>query len=150
MALQTSYSLNQAAGFPGRRVDMSEWDASTKIATATIAYGAPVQRSGNKGCSPFANGGECIGIAAAKHAVTGNGDAYAQYDNVPLANEGVYDALADAAITAGAALNFNTATGRYTTASVSSTVLAVPGCEAETAASGVGALFQLRLRRIPS
>lgn len=96
--------------------------------------------------------GEFIGIAIAHHVVTAtNADSYGQYDNVPLADEagGIWG-LADAAIAVGAALNWNTATGRYTTAATSGTVIAVPGAEADTAASGAGALFKIRLRRVPS
>lgn len=77
-------------------------------------------------------------------------DAYAIGDNVPVANEGCFGGVADAAITVGAALNWNTVSGRWTTAATSGTVIAVPQAEAETGASGAGALFKVRLRRIPS
>lgn len=150
MPLQTSYTQFQPAGYPGMHADMREWDGATKTATATIAFGAPVQRSGDNGCAPLAAGGEYIGIAKAMHLVTGAGDTYVQYDNVPVADEGAWYVLADAAIAAGAALRWNTATGRYTTAAASGTVIDVPQSEAETAASGAGAIFKMRLRRIPS
>lgn len=151
MPLQTSYSQFQPAGYPGMLANMENWNGNTRTASATIAFGAPAQRNGDAGCSPLASGGEFIGVAIAHHVVTStNADSYGQYDNVPLADEGVFFALADAAITVGAALNFNTATGRYTTAATSGTVIAVPGAEADTAASGAGALFKVRLRRVPS
>lgn len=149
MPTQTSYQQYQPAGFPGMSMDMSEWDASTKTATAAIAFGAPVQRVAGGGCAPLTSG-EYIGIAGVRR-ITGSGtDGYAQYDNVPVVNEGVFGGLADAAIAEGAALNWNSGTGRWTTAAVSGAIYAVPGAEAETAASGVGAFFQVRLRRIPS
>ena len=77
------------------------------------------------------------------------GDSYGQYDNVPIADEGVMFALADGAIAAGAGVNFNSATGRYTTAAVSGAIYAVPGAEADIAAAGAGSLFKIRLRRVP-
>lgn len=151
MPYQTAYTQYQPKGFPGMSANMEEWNGLTRTATATILFGCPAQRSGDAQCAPLASGGEFLGIAIAHHVITSsNGDSYAQYDNVPLADEGVYWALADAAITAGTALNFNTATNRYTTAATSGTVIAVPGAEADTAATGAGALFKLRLRRIPS
>ena len=151
-ALQTSYAINQAAGFAGMSADMAEWDARTYVATAAINFGAPVQRAAGRSCAPLASGGEYLGIAGVTR-LTGNlanADAYATGDNVPVADEGAFWAVADAAIAEGAALNFNTVSGRYTTAATSGTVIACPQTEAETAASGAGALFLIRLRRIPS
>lgn len=151
MPVQTTYTQFQPAGFPGMLANMEEWNGLTRTATATIAFGAPAQRSGDTQCAPLATGGEFLGIAIAHHVLTAtNADSYGQYDNVPLADEGVYFAKADAAIAVGAALNFNTTTGRYTTAAPSGTVIAVPGAEADTAASGADALFKIRLRRVPS
>lgn len=150
MALQTAYTQFQPAGYPGMSMDMSEWDATTKTATATIAFGAPVQRVAGGGCAPLTSG-EYIGIAIAHHVVTAtNADSYGQYDNVPVANEGKWGAIADAAIAEGAALNWNSATGRWTTAAVTGAIYAVPGAEADNAASGAGAFFSVRLRRVPS
>jgi len=150
MALQTTYSMNQPAGYPGMSANMEEWNGLTKTATATIAFGAPVQRSGDKGCSPLTSG-EFIGLAIAHHVITStNADSYGQYDNVPVADEGVYFGLAGAAITAGAALNWDSANGKWTTAAVAGAIYAVPGAEADTAASGNNAIFKVRLRRVPS
>jgi hypothetical protein len=152
MALQTTYNQYQPHAFVGMIGNMEEWNGLTRTATATIAFGAPAQRSGDDACAPLANGGEFLGIAIGHHVVTStNADSYGQYDNVPLADEaGRIRVVADAAITVGAALNFNTATGRYTTAATSTTVLAIPGAEADTAAAGSGSHFWMRLRRIPS
>lgn len=149
MALQTSYTQFQIQGFPGMSMDMSEWDASTKTATATIAFGAPVQRVAGGGCAPLTSG-EYLGIAAAQHLVTGNGDTYVQYDNVPVVNEGVWGGIANAAFAEGIAVNWDSATGRWTNAAVAGAIYAVPGVEAETASTGIGAFFIVRLRRVPS
>lgn len=149
MALQNGYTQYQPAGFPGMQMDMSEWDASTKTATATIAFGAPVQRVAGGGCAPLTSG-EYIGVAKASHLITGNGDSYVQNDNVPVVNEGTWGGLADAAIAEGVAINWNSTTGRWTSAAASGAIYAVPGAEAENAASGAGALFTVRLRRVPS
>lgn len=150
MPLQTAYTQYQPEGLVGFPVDMSEWDGSTKTATATIAFGAPVQRNGDKGCTPLTSG-EYIGIAIGHHVVTAtNADSYGQYDNVPVANEGVYWGLAGAAITVGAAVNWDSANGKWTTASVAGAIYAVPGAEAESAAAGNNSIFKVRLRRVPS
>lgn len=152
MPLQTSYTQFQPAAFIGMLGNMEEWNGLTRTATATIAFGAPAQRTGDDGCSPLVTGGEFLGIAIGHHVITAtNSDSYGQYDNVPLADEaGRIRVLADAVITVGAALRWNTATGRYTTAAASGTVIDVPGAEADTAATGAGAQFWMRLRRIPS
>lgn len=152
MAYQTTYSLNQPAGFPGMMGNMEEWNGNTKTATATIQFGEPAQRVAGGGCAPLVSGGEFIGCAAAHHVFTGtNADSYAQYDNVPIVDEmGRLGGLADAAIAEGAGLNWNTSTKRWTTAATSGTIIAVPGAEADTAGTGAGAFFWVRLRRIPS
>jgi hypothetical protein len=149
MPTQTSYNQFQPAGYPGMHADMREWDGSTKTATATIAFGAPVQRSGENGCAPLTNG-EYLGLAKAMHTVTGNGDSYVAGDNVPVVDEGAWYGRADAAIAAGAQLRWNTVAGRWTAAAASGTVIEVPQAEAESAASGADAIFKVRLRRIPS
>jgi hypothetical protein len=152
MALQTAYTQFQPAAFVGQLGNMEEWNGLTRTASATIAFGAPAQRNGDDGCSPLVTGGEFLGIAIGHHVITStNADSYGQYDNVPLADEaGRIRGVADAAIAVGATLNWNTATGRYTTATASGTVIAVPGAEADTAAAAAGSQFWIRLRRIPS
>ena len=151
MSYQDTYAQYQPTAYVGMIGDMEDWSGFTRTASATIAFGAPVQRDGDGKCAPLANGGEFIGIARARHLVTGGGDAFAQGDNVPVIDmAGRIRGLADAAIAAGAAVNWNTTTGRYTTAATSTTVIAVPGAEADTAASGAGVHFWVRLRRIPS
>lgn len=149
MPFQTSYTQNQPAGYPGMHMDMSEWDATTKTANGTIAFGAPVQRVAGGGCAPLTTG-EYLGIAAANHIMTGNGDQYVTGDNVPVANEGKWGGVADAVIAEGVAVNWNSTTGRWTSAAASGAIYAVPGAEAETAAAGAGSFFSVRLRRIPS
>lgn len=149
MALQSSYTQFQPAGYPGMSADMREWDGGTKTASADIAFGAAVQRNGDNGCSPLTTG-EFIGLAKAMHTVTGNGDKYVAGDNVPVVDEGNWYVTAGKAIAAGAAVNFDSATGKWTDAAVSGTVRSTPNAEAETAASGDGVIFKLRLRRIPS
>lgn len=150
MPLQTTYGLSQPAFVVGMIANQESRNVFTKTASTNIAFGAPCQRNGDKLASPLVTGGEFIGIAVLKHLITGQGDTFVQYDNVPIADEGVIPVLADAAIVAGAALRWNTATGRYTTAAASGTVIDVPGAEADTAASGAGAVFKMRLRRVPS
>lgn len=150
MPLQTAYTQFQPAGFPGLLANMEEWNGQTRIASATIAFGAPVQRSGDKGCSPLTSG-EYLGVAIAHHVITStNADSYGQYDNVPVADAGVIWGTAAGAIVAGAAVNWDSASGRWTTSAVTGAIYAVPGAEADIAASGAGALVKVRLRRVPS
>ncbi|RSV15675.1 hypothetical protein CA235_07430 [Sphingomonas sp. ABOLF] len=150
MPLQTSYTQFQPAGVVGFSANMEEWNGLTRTASATINFGAPVQRNGDKGCSPLTSG-EFLGLAIGHHVLTAtNADSYGQYDNVPVADEGVYWGLAGAAIAAGAALNWDSAGLKWTTAAVAGAIYAVPGAEADTAASGNNAIFKVRLRRIPS
>lgn len=150
MPLQTAYAQFQPAGLPGLLANMEEWNGRTLTASATIAFGAPVQRNGDKGCAPLTSG-EFLGVSITHHVITStNADSYGQYDNVPVADAGVIWGLAGAAITAGAALNWDSANGKWTTASVAGAIYAVPGAEADTAASGNNAIFKVRLRRVPS
>jgi len=151
MAYQDTYPQFQNTAYPGMIGTMEDWTGFTRTATAQIAFGAPVQRSGDNGCAPLANGGEFTGIARARHLATSPGDYFVQGDNVPVIDmAGRMRGVADAVIAVGAALNWNTATGRYTTAATSTTVIAVPGAEADSAATAVGGHFWIRLRRVPS
>lgn len=153
MPFQTTYTQFQPAGYAGMHMDMSEWDGTTKTATGVIPFGAAVQRVVGGGCILLTTG-EFIGLAKAMHlsstATDGTTSAYAIGDNVPVVNEGKWGAIADAAIAEGAAVNWNSATGRWTTAAVAGAVYAAPGVEADTAASGAGVFFTVRMRRIPS
>ena len=148
-AVQTTYPLGQPAGFPGMHADMAEWDARTRTATAAIDFGAPVQRAGVEGIAPLTSG-EYLGIAGVRRLTGATGDGYVQGDNVPVADEGCFFGIADAAIAVGAALNWNATSRRWTTAAVTGQIYAVPQAEAETGAAGAAALFKVRLRRIPS
>jgi hypothetical protein len=65
-----------------------------------------------------------------------NADSYGQYDNVPLADEGVSWGLAGAAITVGAALNWDSAAGKWTTAAVSGAVIRGSGCRSRHRGAG--------------
>lgn len=146
MALQTTYPSFQDPGRPGMHANMEEWNAITRTATADITFGAPVQRNGDSSCTPLTSG-EYIGIAVLQHLVTGNGDKYVQGDNVPIADMGVFWGLAGAAITVGAAVNWDSANLKWTTASVAGAIYAVPGAEADSAAAGNNSVFKVRLRR---
>ena len=151
MALQETYTQFQAAGYPGMHANMEEWNGQTKTATAAVAFGAPVQRDGAKGCETFASGGEFLGLAKAMHiATSGTGDAYGVGDNVPVVDEGVWFVLGEglASDDNGSAVRFNTATGAFTTAAASGTVLTIPGAEIDEVHSAT--LATIRLRRVPA
>lgn len=151
MALQDTYTTTIGAGFPGMHANMEEWNGSTRNATAVVAFGAPVQRDGAKGCRTFAAAGEFIGIAKAMHIVTsGTGDGYGVGDNVPVVDEGCWYVKAEGLVAAdvGKAANFNTATGSFTAAAVAGGIIAVPGAEIDEVSTNV--LAVVRLRRVPS
>lgn len=152
MALQETYTQFQAAGYPGMHANMEEWNGQTKTATSAIAFGAPVQRDGAKGCETFASGGEFLGLAKAMHVATGgDGDSYAAGDNVPVVDEGVWFVLAEgltAGTDEGTAVNFNTATGAFTVAAVVGGIIAVPNAEIDEVHSAT--LATIRLRRVPA
>ena len=152
MARQTDYTQFQAAGYPGMHANMEEWNGQTKTATDAIAFGAPVQRDGAKGCETFASGGEFLGLAKAMHVATGGtGDSYAAGDNVPVVDEGVWFVKAEgltAGTDDGSTVRFNTATGAFTVAAASGTVLTIPGAEIDVVHSAT--LATIRLRRVPA
>jgi hypothetical protein len=150
MPNQTTYTAYQQAGLVGYQADMSEWDAPTKTASATIAFGAPVSRNGDRGCQPLVAGTEYIGIAKGMFKVTGSvADAWEAGENVPVANEGNWYGLASGVIAAGAPLKWDSVLGRWTTAAGSATIFSIAQAEAETSAVD-GAVFIVKLRRVPN
>lgn len=151
MPVQTSYTQTMAAGLPGALANGEDFNAiSRTVATAAIPFGSPAARSGTFGCVPFVKGSEFLGIVRRDMKSTTTNDTQAVGETAGLITKGVFYATSDAAFAAGVALNFNTATNRYTTAATSATVLAVPGLEADEAATAAGQNVKLRLVRVPS
>lgn len=133
----------------GRRVNGEEWNGITKSAEAAIAFGVPVMPgSGADTCIivDATNGRVVLGITEASQTLPHTGDAYAQYDNVAVCTMGVIGVVLDDDVVAHAQARFNTATGKWTDAAQSSTVITISGAQfAEAGLAGaVGAIRYLR------
>lgn len=144
----TSYAV-------GRRANMEEWNGitRTKYGTGTLAFGVPVMPGTDADTCVIVdatNGRNVLGITEASQTLPHTGDAYAQYDNVAICTMGVIGVLLDDDVVAGAQARFNTATGKWTDAAQSATVVTIPGAQFEEAGTG-GAVGLVRyLRPVPS
>lgn len=153
--MPVTYRETPAAYAVGRRVNMEEWNTitRTKEGSGTLAFGVPVM--------PGTAAHTCIildattarnvlGITEASPILPHTGDAYAQYDNVPICEIGVIGVLLGADVTQGAQARFNTANSTWTGAAQSATVVTIPGAQFAEAGSN-GAVGALRYRRpVPS
>lgn len=139
----------------GRRVNMEEWNGVTKIkeGAGTLAFGVPVMPGTAANTCVIldaTNGRNVLGITEASLALPHEGDSYAQYDNVAVCEVGVIGVELDDDVVAGAPARFNTATGKWTDAAQSATVVTIPGAQFDEAGSG-GAVGVVRYRRpVPS
>lgn len=139
----------------GRRVNMEEWNTitRTKEGAPTLGFGVPVMPgAGKHSCVELdaTDGRNVLGITEANQVLPRPGDAYAQYDNVPICEAGVIGVLLGANVTKGAQARWNTANKTWTGAAQSATVVTIPGAQFEE--DGVsGAVGAVRYRRpIPS
>lgn len=133
----------------GRRVNMEEWNAITRTAGGAIAFGVPVMPGSTAHTCVIldaTNGRNVLGITEASQVLPHTGDAYAQYDSVGICESGVIGVLLDDDVVAGAQARFNTATGKWTDAAQSATVVTVPGAQFEEAGT-TGAVGAIRYRR---
>jgi hypothetical protein len=108
--VQTSYSENIAAGFPGM---IANGETSNRISRTCedadgIPFGVPVYRgAGDHGCTRTPTAGALLGISIA-HSALGviagqDADTYPQYENVAILTQGVIWVTAGEAVTDGAA-----------------------------------------------
>lgn len=133
----------------GRRVNMEEWNAITRTAGGAIAFGVPVMPGSTAHTCVIldaTNGRNVLGITEASQVLPHTGDAYAQYDSVGICESGVIGVLLDDDVVAGAQARFNTATGKWTDAAQSATVVTVPGAQFDVAGTA-GAVGAIRYRR---
>lgn len=137
----------------GRRVNMEEYNTLTRTAEGAIAFGVPVMAGTGEHAALAMNattGRNVLGISEASQVLPHTGDAYAQYDNVCICESGVIGVVLDNNVVKGAAARFNTATGKWTDAAQSATVVTVPGAQFEYAGKA-GAVGAVRYRRpVPS
>lgn len=133
----------------GRRVNMEEYNTLTRTAEGAIAFGIPVRAgAGEHGVLAIdaTTGRNVLGISEASQVLPHTGDAYAQYDNVTICESGVIGVVLDDDVVKGAAARFNTATGKWTDAAQSATVVTIPGAQFEYGGKA-GAVGAVRYRR---
>ena len=137
----------------GRRVNMEEYNTLTRTAEGAIAFGIPVRAgAGDRGVLAIdaTTGRNVLGISEASQVLPHTGDAYAQYDNVTVCESGVIGVVLDDDVVRGAVARFNTATGKWTDAAQSATVVTIPGAQFEYTGKA-GAVGAVRYRRpVPS
>jgi hypothetical protein len=150
MTYQRQYFEAQPAGItPGARCDSGKFSGRTRTASIDTPVGCAVQLAGDGMCSPLLPGGSFGGIAAPARLYGSKlGEMYVESDNVPVEDEGRFWHVADTVLAEGDGLNWNWLTQRWTNAAPGGNVVAVKGAEADTAASGIGSVFKLRLRRV--
>lgn len=153
MAIQFKETL--AAYAVGRRVNMEEWNTitRTKEGAGTLGFGVPVKPgTGAHTCVEITatTGENVLGITEASQVLPHTGDAYARYDNVAICEVGVIGVLLGADVTRGAQARWDTATGTWTGAAQSATVVTIPGAQFDEAGAS-GSVGVVRYRRpVPS
>lgn len=139
----------------GRRANMEEWNTFTRVkeGSATLAFGVPVMPGTAANTCVILDattGRNVLGITEASLVLPHEGDAYRQYDNVAVCEYGVIGVALDEDVAAGAQARFNTATGKWTDAAQSATVVTIPGAQfAEAGLSGAVGIVRYR-RPVPS
>lgn len=138
----------------GRRVNMEEWNGitRTKEGSGTLAFGVPaIAGTAAHTCAALTAAGQnVLGITEASLCLPHTGDAYQQYDNVGICESGVIGVELGGDVTKGQAARFNVSTGKWTSASASSTNLTIPGAQFEESGSN-GSVGAVRYRRpVPS
>jgi hypothetical protein len=120
----------------------------------TLGLGEPVYRAAANGgdtqCSADAAAGLFLGVSRRTGVLDPANtpvDTFATNDEVPIMTDGVIGVEVAAAVLAGAAANFNTATRLWTSAAVAGSIIAVPDCEFDSTTTGAG-LAKLRVKRV--
>lgn len=149
-----TYRDTLAAYAVGRRANMEEWNTITRTlegATA-LGFGVPaINGTGEHTCAPLTAAAQnVLGITEASLVLPRPGDAFAQYDNVPICESGVIGVLLGANVTKGAVARFDVTNKVWTGAAASATILTIPGAQFDEAGSS-GAVGIVRYRRpVPS
>ena len=148
------YSYTLTAFAVGRRANMEEWNTITRTleGTTALGFGQPaVAGTGKHTVVPLSATGQSItGITEAEYTLPRPGDAYAQYDNVPVCEVGVIGVLLGANVTKNAQARFDITNKVWTGAAASGTVLTIPGAQFDEAGSS-GQVGIVRYRRpVPS
>lgn len=150
-----AYRNTIAAYAVGRRANAEEWNAvtHTKEGAGTLGFGVPVMPGtiANTIIELDATSARnVLGITEAVPILPRTGDAFAQYDNVPVCEVGVIGVLLGANVTRGAQARWNTTNKTWTGAAQSATVVTIPGAQFDEAGTS-GDVGVVRYRRpVPS
>ena len=152
--MAVTYSQTIAKYAVGRRANMEEWNTITRTnSTATaIPFGVPVVPGTPVHTCVIltATAQNILGITEASAVLAHTGDTYAQYDNVPICQDGVIGVLLGADVTQGAQARFNLSNSTWTGAAQSATVATIPGAQFDEAGAS-GSVGVVRYRRpVPS
>lgn len=150
---QTTYTNAPAKGLPGQIASEEKCNkVSREVETAAgIAFGQPVQRGTDDHGVALLDAGIFLGIAVLNPAVPAdadNPDAYPQYFTGAFMTMGTMYVTAGEAVTAGAAVFWDPADGRYTV-NTSTTDTAIPDAFFETG-GGDGDIVEISLRLRPA
>lgn len=137
----------------GRRINMEEWNTITRIAQEEpIAFGVPVVQGANpRGVINLSAAGQnVIGITEASFVLPHPGDEYELQDTAGICEVGVIGGMVEVQVGTKDIARFNTATGMWTNAAASATVLEIPGAEFDEAAEADTAAAIRYRRPVPS
>lgn len=153
MAIQ--YKERLSAYAVGRRVNMEEWNAITRVkqGSSLLPFGSPVMAGTENGTCNLLDattGRNILGIAETSQVLGHVGDHYEEYDNVSICESGVIGALLGGNVTQGAQARWDTVAGKWTAAAQSATVVTIPGAQFDESGSS-GEVGVIRYRRpVPS
>lgn len=133
---QTTYGAAPAKGLPGQIASEEKCNkVSREVETAAgIGFGQPAQRGAADHGVAILGAGTFLGIAVLNPAVPADSDtpdAYPQYFTGAFMTMGTMYVTAGEAVTAGAAVYWDAADGRYTV-NTSTTDTEIPGAVFET------------------
>jgi len=143
-AVQNIFPIRQDAGIPGGAAMSRYQSDSAVVQGAPIPFGAAVQRGTDpRGISTLASGGVFMGIARQKRGGLADRHEVGSVASYFTAGTGVF-VLADAAVAVDTVVRYNTATGRYTNAAASATVIECTGWTFDTVATAAGQLVIIK------
>jgi len=144
-AVQNVFPIRQDAGIPGGAAMSRYQSDSAVVQGAPIAFGAPVQRGTDpRGITLLTSGGGLfLGIARQKRGGLADRHEVGSVAAFYTGASGVY-VLADAAVAVDAVVRYNTATGRYTSAAASATVIECTGWTFDSIATAAGQLVIIK------
>jgi hypothetical protein len=153
--MPVNFKLDMQKYAVGRRANSEEWNTVTRTleGTTAVGFGVPVAAGAVAHCIvPLSATGQNVeGITEAVAILPRPGDAFAQYDNVPVMQDGVIGVqIGASAVTRGAQARFDTVNKVWTAAAQSATIATIPGAQFEEAAAANAIGLVRYVRPIPS